>query len=55
MSSSTTARAVFVAEPGPSTDDVRAVAAEVVEAWAPRLATGVRRVVSRVAAGVYDN
>ena len=30
-------RAGFVAEPGPSTDDVRAVQAEVVEKWAPRL------------------
>jgi oligoribonuclease len=29
----------FVAEPGPTTDDVRAVADRVVEKWAPRLTT----------------
>ena len=32
-------RAGFVAEPGPSTDDVRAIQAEVVAAWEPRLAS----------------
>ena len=30
-------RAGFVAEPGPSSDDAQAVAAEVVQKWAPRL------------------
>ncbi len=31
-------RAGFIPEPGPTTEDVRAVAAEVVEKWEPRLA-----------------
>jgi oligoribonuclease len=30
-------RAAFVAEPGPTTDDVQAVSASVVEKWAPRM------------------